>query len=178
MAILNQTIQNLEGVGKVTAELLASELNIKTYKDLLYCFPFRYTDRSKIYPINELNINQVESQIIGKITKIELVGHKKAERLIIDFEDNTGNLELIWFKPPKWLKSSLVTNQEYLVFGRLKWFNGKLQISHPEITKYHANFKFGLGLQPVYSSTEKLSKANINQRSFRKWTKKYTFRIK
>ncbi|WP_452220972.1 ATP-dependent DNA helicase RecG [Lacinutrix salivirga] len=162
---LQTPIDYLKGVGPNRADLLRKELNIHTYQDLLNLFPNRYLDRTKYYKINELQQNSSEVQVIGKITKFQEVAQKRGKRLVATFQDETGTMELVWFRGQKWIKDSLKLNIPYVIFGKTNWFNGKFNMPHPDIelqTEYDKNLRSAM--QAIYPSTEKLSNKGITNR--------------
>ncbi|NRA92761.1 MAG: ATP-dependent DNA helicase RecG, partial [Psychroserpens sp.] len=103
---LQTPIDYLKGVGPNRADLLRKELNIRTYQDLINLFPNRYLDRTKYYKINQLERNSSEVQVIGTITGFKEVGQKRGKRLVATFEDDTGRMELVWFRGHKWIRES------------------------------------------------------------------------
>ncbi len=163
--MLQQSIKYLPGVGRVRAQLLEQELGLKTFEDLLNHFPYRYIDRTKFYKINELGAVNTDIQLTGKISRITEVGSGRKKRLTAIFEDETGQLELVWFKNYQYLIKKILPNQIYVVYGRPTLFNHKLNIAHPEVeTLEERKKKSFLKLQPVYPSTEKLIKKGFNTR--------------
>lgn len=162
---LQTPIDYLKGVGPGRADLLKTELGIHTFQDLLQFFPFRYIDKSRFYKIAELQDTSAEVQIIGKITRVKTVPMKRGKRLVADFQDNTGRMELVWFRGHKWILENIKTNVPYVIFGKLNYFNGSFSMPHPEIEELQkAKTKSQIKLQPVYPSTEKLSKRGISNR--------------
>ena len=131
-SLLTQEIKYLQGVGPKRAELLNKELGIYTLHDLLYYFPFKYVDRTKFYTIREISGDMPSVQIIGKISGLELTGSGAKARLSATFTDNTGSLELVWFKGIKWVQQNIKHNTNYIVFGKPSLFNGRINIVHPE----------------------------------------------
>jgi ATP-dependent DNA helicase RecG len=170
MAVNLQTsIAYLKGVGPARAELLGKELGIFTYADLANFFPNRYIDRTNFLKINQLQANNSEVQIIGKITSVKTVQQKRGSRLVATFVDETGMLELVWFRGAKWIKDSLQANIPYVIFGRVNYFNGLYSMPHPEmelVSDYKRNLR--TAMQPVYPSTEKLTHKNITNRAMQK----------
>lgn len=162
---LNTSITYLKGVGPNRADLLKSELGIYTYGDLLNFFPNRYIDRSQFYKIAQLQQNTAEIQIIGKITSIRSVQQKRGSRLVATFMDDTGTMELVWFRGVKWIKEALKTDTPYVIFGKTNFFKGVFSMPHPEMDML-SNFKKSLrtNMQPVYPSTEKLLNKGITNR--------------
>ncbi|PID69805.1 MAG: ATP-dependent DNA helicase RecG [Flavobacteriales bacterium] len=162
---LHTSIEYLKGVGPGRAELLRKELNICTIGDLVNFFPNRYIDRTRFYKVNQLQPNGAEVQIMGKITQIKTVQQKRGSRLVATFTDDTGRMELVWFKGIKWIKGNIKLNMPYVAFGRVNWFNGIYSMPHPELelqAEYDKSLK--TAMQPVYPSTEKLSKSGISNR--------------
>ncbi len=159
----------LKGVGPQRAKLLQSEVGLNSYKDLIEYYPFRYIDRTQFYKIKDLHQSSAEVQIIGVITEIRLVNHKRRKRLVATFEDNSGEMELIWFQGYKWIREQIKMEKPYVIFGKLNFFNGQISMIHPELDLLEDYKKdFAVKLQPVYSSTEKLTKQNLGSRFFNK----------
>jgi len=160
---LESPIAYLKGVGPKRAELLKVELGIDTFFDLIQHLPFRYEDRSVFHKISDIQADSTSLQLRGKIIKKELVGGKRASRLVAVFKDGEGELELVWFKGAKWIINQLPLNVEVVVFGRPTKFGRKWNIAHPEVEKVDAFEKRrGGGFHPVYSSTEKLTTRGLN----------------
>ncbi|MCT4630984.1 ATP-dependent DNA helicase RecG [Winogradskyella sp.] len=162
---LQTPIDYLKGVGPNRADLLRSELGIHTYQDLINLFPNRYIDRTKYYKINQLQRNNAEVQVIGTISNFREVAQKRGKRLVADFRDETGVMELVWFRGQKWIRDSLKTGQPYVIFGKTNWFNGKFSMPHPELelqSEHEKNLRSAM--QAIYPSTEKLSNKGITNR--------------
>ncbi|MEI6948511.1 ATP-dependent DNA helicase RecG [Paraflavisolibacter sp. H34] len=155
--ILTYPIEYLKGVGPQRADLLKKELGIFTFNDLLHHFPYRHIDKTRIAKIGELSPATEFAQVKGVLLAHETTGEKSTKRLVATLRDDTGIIELTWFKGLNWVEKTLRTGEQYLVFGRLSFFMGKAQMVHPEIETVSreaaptANF-----LEPVYSTTEKL----------------------
>lgn len=162
---LHTPISYLKGVGPNRAELLKSELKIFTFEDLLQFFPNRYIDRTQFLKINQLQQNASEVQIIGKITHIFEVKQKKGSRLVATFSDETGSMELVWFRGVKWIKTSLKADVTYVIFGKTTFFNRTFSMPHPEM-ELLVDYKKSLrtAMQPIYPSTEKLTNKGITNR--------------
>ena len=159
----------LKGVGPERARLLKEELQLRTYQDLLHFFPNRYVDRSRFYPIDELPQNNAEIQIKGRITSISFVQQKRGKRMVANFKDDTGQMELVWFRGHQWIRDQLKINEEYVIFGRLNWFKGKASMPHPEL-ELEQNFKKNIKISfyPIYPSTEKLINKGVSQKVIQK----------
>ena len=162
---LQTPIDYLKGVGPNRANLLRSELGIHTYQDLINLFPNRYIDRTRYYKINELQRHTAEVQLIGKITGLREVAQKRGKRLVADFSDDSGHMELVWFRGQKWIRESLKIDEPYVIFGKINWFNGKFSMPHPELEllSEHKN-NLRSAMQAIYPSTEKLSNKGITNR--------------
>lgn len=162
---LQTPIEYLKGVGPNRANLLKKELGIQTFQDLLNLFPNRYLDRTQYYKIAQLQQTNAEVQIIGKITHIKTVQQQRGKRLVATFVDETGTMELVWFRGHKWIKENLKINVPYVIFGKCNWFNGAFSMPHPEMELLEAHEKsIRSAMQPVYPSTEKLSNSGITNR--------------
>lgn len=165
-SLLQTPIEYLKGVGPQRGELLRKELSIHRYGDLVNFFPNRYIDRTRYYKINELQKNESEVQIIGKIIHIKTVEFGKAKkRLVATFVDETGELELVWFQGHKWIRDSLKLNIAYVIFGKVASFGNSFNMAHPEmelLTEHEQNLRSAM--QPVYRSTETLTNRGISNR--------------
>ncbi len=177
--LLKTPIEYLKGVGPQRADLLKKELGIFYYEDLLTTFPFRYVDKSKYYKVNEIANVQAEVQIIGKIKNIKEVGAPRKKRLTATFYDETGSIELVWFKGVRWIRPTLKENTEYILFGKPTLFNQKFNIAHPELEpRAEASESHTPGLHPVYPSTEKLSGKGLNAKGIAKIMKTLLLQLK
>ena len=165
--ILDNDIQFLSGVGERRARLLRSELGIRTLGDLLYHFPFRYIDRSRIWRISELrddSLTYVQLQV--RITGFRHVGAGAKKRFVATVADATGTAELVWFKGIGWIEKRLEQGREYIVFGRPAFFGGVLSLVHPEVESVlDQKNRFHSSVQGVYSTTEKLSNAQLGTKA-------------
>jgi ATP-dependent DNA helicase RecG len=167
--LLDSDIKYLPGVGPKRADLLGKELNIKTFRDLLYYFPFRYVDRSRFYSVREIDASTPYIQLRGRITRIEKVGQGRTMRLVARFSDGTGSIDLVFFKGLKWMEEKLSVGPEYVVFGKPATFNHSWNLVHPEIDLATEERLSQLGvMMGVYSNTEKLHSAGITNKFFEK----------
>ena len=169
-SLLQTPIEYLKGVGPQRGELLRKELNIHRYEDLINFYPNRYIDRTRYYKINELQKNDSEVQIIGKIIHIKTVEFGKAKkRLVATFVDETGELELVWFQGYKWIRDSLKLNVPYVIFGKVASFGNIFNMAHPEmelLAEHEQSLRSAM--QPVYPSTETLTNRGISNRVINK----------
>jgi len=152
-------------------DLLKKELSLFTFNDLLEHFPYRHLDKTKITPINQVNLQMDYVQVAGRLTDFEILGERKGKRLVAHIKDATGTMELTWFQGIHWVEKILAIGEEYLVFGKLGFFMGKPQIVHPELeirTQQNADGK--QLLEPIYPTTEKLKAKGLNGRSIAKLT--------
>ena len=171
MHVLSTPIEYLKGVGPIRAELLKKELRIFTYEDLLMHYPFRYIDKSNIHLIRNVSEDISHIQFKGKIVRLEEKGLKRSKRLIAYFRDSSGEIELVWFKSIKWIKTSINLDKEYLVFGKPSSFGGKINLVHPDLDPVEGSIKDFRGLHGVYSTTEKLINRGLNSRAISKLVK-------
>jgi ATP-dependent DNA helicase RecG len=164
-SFLDTPIEYLKGVGPARAKLLFDELHVRTFNDLLHHFPFRYVDRSKFHKINEAIPDQAHMQFKGKLRGIRKSGPPRRPVLQAYIEDDSGELGLVWFKGIKWLEKSLKEGQEYIVFGKPTKYKNTLNIAHPELDLMESHQKIQeKPIQPVYSTTEKLTSKGLNSR--------------
>jgi ATP-dependent DNA helicase RecG len=160
--LLDSPIEYLKGVGPLRADLLKKELNIFTFGDLLEHYPYRHIDRTKVTTVKELTPATEYAQLAGVILSFEIVGQKAGRRLVAQFKDKSGIMELAWFQGISWVQKILNAGQSYLIYGRVSFFNGLPQIVHPELEllagpqTLEKNY-----LEPVYPTTEKLKAAIV-----------------
>jgi ATP-dependent DNA helicase RecG len=166
---LDTNITYLPGVGPKRAELLNKELNIYTYRDLLWYFPYKYIDRTRFYKIAELDPDLPFVQLKGTIKGYYAEGHGKGKRLVADFQDDTGIIKLVWFKGTKWIMSSYSAGVEFIVFGKPGVFNGIINIIHPEIeASSKVAERLSSALQAQYSTTENLKNHFLTSKTISK----------
>jgi len=166
---LQTPIAYLKGVGPNRADVLKAELGIETFRDLLHLFPNRYLDRTNYYKINQLQPSGADVQVVGKIVHIKTVEQKRGKRLVATFVDETGQMDLVWFRGHKWIKENLKLNEPYVVFGRVNKYGSTFSMPHPEmetLQKHQQGLK--MVMQPIYPSTEKLSNKGITNRVINK----------
>lgn len=162
----------LQGVGPRRKEILSRELGIRTYRDLLEYFPYKYVDRTKVYLISELSSDMPFVQIKGRIIRFEETETgKRRKRVIAHFTDGHGICDLVWFNGTKYVYQNYQLNREYVVFGKPAVFNGRFQFSHPDIDDAAQLQLNDMGMQPFYITTEKMKKAGITSRAMEKLTK-------
>ena len=161
-------IKYLPGVGPQRAATLNKELGICTLHDLLYYFPYKYVDRSRIYSIREIDGTMPYIQLKGEIRSFEIAGEGRQRRLIAHFTDGTGFVDLVWFQGIKFLTGKYKVHQEYVVFGRPTAFNGRINIAHPDIDAVSDVQMSGMGLRPYYNTTEKMKRAFLNSNAIEK----------
>ncbi len=162
-------IKFLHGVGPKRAEILAQELGIRSYYDLLYYFPFRYIDRSKIHKINELrqlgeNGEMPYLQLKGQFAAFAVNGEGARRRLNALFYDGTGSIDVVWFNKVKIIQESLRTGTEYIIFGKPTIYNSRYSITHPEIDPYKPEME-NQGLKGVYTITDKMRNRSFSTRT-------------
>ena len=170
---LKNSVSLLNGFGKHRAELLNKEFGIESLYDLLFHFPIRYVDKSRFYSISEIRSDQTFVLVKGVLFDLRTVGEGRTKRLVGELKDATGSLNLVWFKPPQFLLKTLKNGQVYQVFGKASRFGDRYSIAHPEISKLSNPSEVkGLGIEPIYSSTEKLQKAGLSQRIIKEGLRK------
>jgi ATP-dependent DNA helicase RecG len=171
--IFKTPIEYLKGVGVTRADVLKKELEIATFEDLLRHFPYKYIDRTRFYKIRDVQSDIPYVQVLARLTRKEIIGEKRAKRLVAYAQDDTGVMELVWFQGIKWVEKYLLTGKVYILFGKPGLFNGKLQMTHPEMELYSSASqlqKGNLTLQPAYSSTEKLKLFKLDSKGIQKLT--------
>lgn len=166
---LDSPIEYLKGVGPVKGDMLKKELGIHTFGDLLRSFPFRYVDKTKFHKIRDINNESNAVQLKGVLRRLEKKGDGRAKRLVGRFRDDTGVIELVWFKGAYFLEKNLVVGKEYVVYGKVNSFRGQVNIPHPEIEELKAeNATKASSFAPVYPSTDKLNAKGLDAKGRRK----------
>ena len=161
-------IKYLPGVGPQRASLLAKELNIASFKDLLYYFPYKYVDRSRIYTIREIDGNMPYIQLRGKFLSFETFGEGRQRRLVGHFSDGTGVMDAVWFQGLKFVMGKIKAGVEYIIFGKPTVFGGRINVAHPDVDEADELTVGNMGLQPYYNTTEKMKRMLINSHAVEK----------
>lgn len=156
---------------------MRAELQISTFEDVLFHYPYRYSDRSQVTRIGFIDPRTEYVQIVGTLINVIEEGEGRKKRLVATLYDDTGRIELLWFQGAQWMKKSLRENERYIVYGKLNYFNGVVNIAHPEIELLNAETAVP-GRQPVYPTTEKLKVKGITNRSFAKLTQALLEKVK
>lgn len=164
-------IKYLQGVGPQRAAILNKELNIYSFRDLLYYFPYKYVDRSRLYYIHEIDGNMPYIQLKGQVLSFETIGEGRQRRLVGHFSDGTGVVDLVWFQGLKFVMGRYKAHEEYIVFGKPTVFNGRINIAHPDIDPAEELTLSSMGLQPYYNTTEKMKRSNLNSHGLEKLMK-------
>ena len=166
--LTTRDIKYLSGVGPQKAAVLNKELEIYSLHDLLYYFPYKYVDRSRIYYIHEIDGNMPYIQLKGKILGFDTFGEGRQRRLLAHFSDGTGVVDLVWFQGIKYVTNKYKLHEEYIVFGKPTVFNGRINVAHPDIDS-PADLKLSsMGLQPYYNTTEKMKRSFLNSHAIEK----------
>jgi ATP-dependent DNA helicase RecG len=158
----------LPGVGPKKAEVLRKEINVVSWEDIIYYFPYKYIDRSKIFKIREIDGNMPYIQLKGKIRGYELLGEGSARRLIATFYDGTGSIELVWFRMLKQIPDIYKVGTEYILFGKPAVFGHRLNIAHPELETENKFYEGEVGVQGQYNTTERMKDAFLHSRAIQK----------
>ena len=167
--LLDNPIGYLKGIGPQRSEVLQKELSIFTYKDFITHYPFRYVDRTQFHSTRQITEDGAYYQLRGYLTGLEIVGEKRSKRLVVNFKDAAGNLELVWFQGYKWMSEKLVLGTEYIIYGKATSFNGRFNMAHPEIDIVTPELLASQSaFQSVYHSTEKLKYRGLDSEGIRK----------
>lgn len=166
--LASRDIKYLSGVGPQRASVLNKELGIYSLHDLLYYFPYKYVDRSRIYSIREIDGTMPYIQLKGEILSFETMGEGRQRRLIAHFSDGTGVVDLVWFQGIKSLIGKYKIHQEYIIFGKPSVFGGRINIAHPDIDNASEVKLSAMGLQPYYNTTEKMKRSWLNSHAIEK----------
>ena len=168
-SFFNTPIEYLKGVGPKRGEVLRKEAEVKTFGDLIYYFPFRYVDKSKYFQVKDIINDSTYVQLQGNIRNMQIIGRQRGRRMTATFSDESGSIELIWFKGFKWLVNKFDPNTKYIVFGKPSVFNNKFNIAHPEIESLEEqDNSLGEGFLAIYPSGEKLRSAGLGSKGINK----------
>ena len=163
-----RNIKYLPGVGEQRATLLNRELGIHSLNDLLYYFPYKYIDRSKVFKVSELGGQLQHVQLVGEIRSFEEMGEGASRRLVAHFTDGTAFVDLVWFRGIKFVKNKLQLGKQYVIFGKPSMFNGRVNIAHPDVDDISLLKLDKMGLQPYYNTTEKMKRSGLNSNAIAK----------
>ncbi len=171
--LLEQDIQFLPGVGPNRKKMLSQELGIETFGDLLQYYPYKHVDRSRLYSIRELTGDMPFVQVKGHILSFETFKMSaRKERVVAHFTDGSGKvMDLTWFNGGKYAKQSYKIGTEYIIFGRPNVFNGRINVTHPDIDAADKLELSTMGMQPYYNTTEKMKKSGLNSRCVERFIK-------
>lgn len=175
--IFNQDIMYLPGVGPKRKEILVSQLNIKTWGDLIEYYPYKYVDRSRVYPIRELSGDMPLVQIKGAIQVFEEFGEGRKKRIVAHFSDGRDVVDLVWFGGKNWVYDTYKPGTEYIVFGKPQPYNGRYQFAHPDMEKASNLQLSTMGMQPYYITNQTMKDRGVTSRAMEKMTKALVARI-
>ncbi|WP_162416908.1 ATP-dependent DNA helicase RecG [Cyclobacterium roseum] len=161
-------IEYLKGVGPQRAQLLNKELEVFTFGELLQHYPFRYEDRTRFYKIREIQSDLQQVQVIGKIASVQSIGEGRKRRLVAQFADETGIMELTWFKGLNWVGKKLVAGVPMVAFGKPQRFGGRYSMVHPDLEPLSGRQEEEPFFQPVYPTTEKLRQRYLDSKGISK----------
>ncbi len=169
---LQMSLTYLPGVGPQRSKMLETELELRTAGDLLFYFPYKHIDRTRVYAIRELTSEMPFVQVRGEILSYEEEGEGRKRRLIAHFTDGRDVMDLVWFGTGamRWVRKSYSTGRVYIVFGRPTVFNGRINVAHPDIENADDLRLGSMGLQPYYHTTDRMKKYGMNSR----WMEKAT----
>lgn len=168
--LTSRDIMYLPGVGPQRAAVLNKELSLHSLHDLLYYFPYKYVDRSRLYYIHEIDGNMPYIQLKGEILSFETFGEGRQRRLVAHFADGTGVVDLVWFQGIKYLLGRYKVHTEYIVFGKPTVFNGRINVAHPDIDPAEGLVLSNMGMQPYYNTTERMKRGGLNSHALEKLT--------
>ncbi len=178
--IFETPITYLKGVGPKRADILKKELGIQTFADLLTYFPFRYVDKSRIYKIKEVTNDNTWFQLRGTVSNLQSIGAKRVSRITATLTDESGSMELVWFKGLSWVKNRFEAGKVYTIFGKPSVFNNSYNMVHPEVEDYKAGEDDGVGqrLEGIYRTTEQLKSNGLGTRGITKLIRNLLLQIK
>ncbi len=165
MKLSDRDITYLQGVGPKRAEVLKKEIEVASFEDLLYYFPYKYIDRSRFYYIHEIDGNMPFIQIRGRFLSFETIGEGRTRRMVAKFSDGRSVIDIVWFKGLNFVTNKIKVNKEYIVFGKPTAFGSKYNIAHPDVDPIEEADKVAAGLTPFYNTTEKMKSNYLNSKA-------------
>ena len=165
-----QAITYLPGIGPQRAKMLEMELGIKTWHDLLYNFPYKHIDRSRLYKVSELTTEMPFVQVLGQFLSFEEAGEGRKHRLTGHFWDGEMFLDVTWFHGIRYIKQSVKVRKDYILFGRPGVYGGRLSVIHPDLDNPESTVLSKMSMQPYYSTTERMKKSGMTSRSMERFT--------
>lgn len=169
-AILDRELTYLPGIGPKRAEILQRELSLKTWGDLLYRFPYKHIDRSRLYRTSELTSDMPFVQLRGQFISFEQMGEGRKKRLVGHFTDGYGWVDCVWFNSQQYILKTVKLHTDYILFGRPSLFNDRINIGHPDIDPADTMVLSKMSMQPYYQTTERMKKAGLTSRTLEKFT--------
>jgi len=178
--LLQTPIEFLKGVGEKRGAVLRKEFDIHTFNDLLYYFPYRHIDKSHIYHVSDIVNDGGYILLRGAIKDVRIVGQMRAQRLTAIFTDETGSIELVWFNGIRWVQDVLKSRKEFVIFGKPTLFNGRWNITHPELIdpNQQNNSPISLRFQPMYNTSETAKKKSLDSKAMAKLTANLLIQVK
>ena len=178
--ILQTPIEFLKGVGEKRGAVLRKEFNIQNFNDLLYYFPYRHIDKSHVYHVSDIVNDGGYILLRGKIQNVRIVGQMRAQRLTAIFSDETGSIELVWFNGIRWVQDVLKSRTEFVIFGKPTLFNGRWNITHPELIDpaQQQNSPVSLRFQPLYNTSDTAKKKSLDSKAVSKLTANLLAQVK
>ncbi len=167
---LDKELTYLPGIGPKRAELLQKELGLRTWEDLLYYFPYKHIDRSRLYRTSELTSDMPFVQLKGRFISFEQMGEGRKQRLIGHFTDGYGWVDCVWFNSQQYILKSIKLHTDYILFGRPSLFNDRVNLNHPDVDAADTLMLSKMSMQPYYQTTERMKKAGLNSRTLEKFT--------
>lgn len=168
--ILERELTYLPGIGPKRADLLQRELGLKTWGDLLYYFPYKHIDRSRLYLSTELTADMPFVQVRGQFVSFEQMGEGRKKRLVAHFTDGHGWVDCVWFNSQQYILKTVKLHTDYIIFGRPSLFGDRINITHPDIDPADSLSLSKMSMQPYYQTTEKMKKAGMHSRSLERFT--------
>ncbi len=156
MSILQRSVKELRGVGEQIAIRL-EKIQIKTLQDVLFHLPTKYVDRTRVYPLSTL---RVEDTVVveGVIEKVSVVPRPR-RNLIIKIKDASGNAEIRFFHFNTSQQEQLSPGRMMRCFGQVRFGRAGLQFIHPEYKVFDPGQILPVEeyLTPIYPTTEGIS---------------------
>lgn len=168
--ILKTPIEYLKGVGPKRADVFRKEFNINTFEDLLHYYPYRHVDKSQIHKVADIAEDGSYIQLRGRISNVQIVGQQRGKRLTAQFSDDTGSIDLVWFNGIKWVQEMLVGRKEFIIFGKPTLFNGRWNLTHPEMIDPNAKNETAvpMNFQPLYNTSDVAKRKTLDSKAVSK----------
>ena len=155
------SVANVNGIGPKMAEKL-EQIGVYTIEDLLYCFPRRYDDYTRMLPLNKVQPNETLT-VIGSVRSTTVIkGKRGIDVLNVTIDDGVGTLTASFFGQT-YLRSKLERGVQVVFSGKTELFRGQVTMTNPEWELLERDALHTRAIVPVYPLTKGLTSHNMRR---------------